>query len=927
MTERPPGWWRPKAREVAHEIAHNAGWQLVLGGLVLAIAFPSRLSGSIGLAIVAGGLGVATMYAWPHLPAWLRTPPDRLAGLLVVVVVFSVGVSMFWDTLTTSPDWQMGDWGPQRAVLARMMPSLPGLDVPVWNHVVSTGDAPLELYPRLAYLVTGHFALATGLSNDLPLAMMIVAVLVHLTIAATTTMIAMRIAPKPIAFIVGIFAVIDSGAVAHGGTVGLFRWGLLHSAMSLVFGTVAALGVLGALRKPRLRASLAIWVATALACATHPAGLIGAAACIVALAAVALLASDIPPRRALFAIGHIVLGIALGAIVWMPLAARIVEYGQHFPNALRTPAQLIENLLLYPSPVTSYAMLSYAGYFGILAGLWSRRAALVFVSTVALVLLVGLCDAPYLALDLAPGQGVARLGTERLAQLARPFVAALGAYGVAIFIGHAIRAWAGAGKTQRVIAAAIIGVMTCSVLRVVPAVWRSASGRAYMETQVLAPDPSGRAQLTTWAADRAAELRPNAWARALFEEDTHEHFHLTAETGLPTFHIGPQPDLLLRERIEDLTPASFQRFNVRWVVGVDRSPAMGDADTEITIGTFHIRTVKAWDGKFARVERGQGEVTVTRLDDTAVEIDVVAAQPVLVVLGTGYYPRWRAHHESGADEPVYAYRSTATSTLSVVSAWVAPGKTVFTVDGPLPSDGKGRLLAAFALLVCVAGIVTWRVRRWRIWILRRFAYARTRIPKLVQLAGIAGVPAILAILFTRGCIDRGRPINALELGTGIRGNASVEARTTDGEWETCGYHRLQGTYICDGMLVAYDGMTTLLNDATPSWAFNTPGIVASADRPGVEMRVRFHEHLGGTYWAATNGDTVTLDVSGEATRVIDRVIINYADDGERFLELRARVPETIWSFTFVREPTLVPDRDFLAKPPLQPPAAISDIKR
>jgi len=64
-----------------------------------------------------------------------------------MLVVVTAGCSVFWDSLTQSPDWLMGDWGPQRAVLAGVMPSFPGLDVPVWNHAVGTGDAPLELYP------------------------------------------------------------------------------------------------------------------------------------------------------------------------------------------------------------------------------------------------------------------------------------------------------------------------------------------------------------------------------------------------------------------------------------------------------------------------------------------------------------------------------------------------------------------------------------------------------------------------------------------------------------------------------------------------------------------------------------------------------------------------------------------------------------
>ena len=421
-----------RLRTVGQRLARSPGWQLVAGGALLALLFPSHLSGALGMAIVAGGLGVAVAQSWDQFPKWLREPPPRAAGAFVVSLVVLMGLSAFWDTLTVSPDWQLGDWGPQHAVLERAMAALPGTDVPVWNHIVGTGDAPFELYPKLAYLVTGHVALVLGLGDDIPLAMMVVAVLVHLAIAVGTTMLAMRVAPKPIALVVGVLTVVDSGAVAHGGTVGLFRWALLHSAMSLAFALLAALGVLAALRKPRTSAAIAIWVGTALACATHPAGLIGAAASIVALAVTALLASDVPARRPLIAAGHVALGVALGAIVWMPLAERILLYGQHFPNAVWNPARLLEHMLQTAWPVTAFAMLGYAGYFGIIAGLWSRKARVVYLSAASLVLLVGLCDAPYLALDIAPGQGISRLGTERLGQLARPLLHACGAYAIAI---------------------------------------------------------------------------------------------------------------------------------------------------------------------------------------------------------------------------------------------------------------------------------------------------------------------------------------------------------------------------------------------------------------------------------------------------------------------------------------------------------------
>jgi hypothetical protein len=921
-------------RAAGGRIARSPGWQLVLGGAALALAFPSRMPGAVGLAVVGGALGVGVAAAWPRLPAWLRAPDARTATALVVAIVAALGLSTFWETLTVSPDWQMGDWGPQHAVLARVMRALPGTDIPMWNHAVGTGDAPLELYPKLTYLIVGHAALALGLGDDLPLAMMVVAVLVHVGLAVATALIAARVAPRPVALVVGALTVVDSGAVAHGGSVGLFRWALLHSALSLAFWTIAALGILGALARPRLRSSIAIWIGTALACATHPAGLLGAAAALVALGAVALLATDAPPRRALAAMGHVALGIALGAAVWMPLAERILAYGQHFPNAVRTPARLLEDLLAAPSPVTAFAMLGYAGYFGILAGLWSRRASAVYVAATALVLLVGLCDLPYLALDLAPGMAVARLGTERLAQLARPFVAAAGAYGIWVFAGQVIAGWRGASRQRRLIAAAVIGVLAGALGRTVPVLWESASARAFGESRVLAGDPAGRAELSRWAAARAAELGPDAWARAMFETDTHEHFHLTAATGLPTFHLGPQPDLLLRERIDDASPESLRRFDVRWVIAEGRSPAHGDPATERAVGSFRIREVAGWDGKLARIERGAGTVRVVRLDDEAVEIDVAAEGPVLVALGTGYYPRWRARHGSGAEEPVFALPSRRGSALHVVSAWVAPGRTTFTVDGRLPSDGKGLPLTVLAALAAAVGLAVWSRARWRVRALRGLVRLRVGVPWLVRGAARIGVPLALLALAVRGCRDELRPARALELGAGVRATAVVEARGADGAWQGCAYSRVTSAYVCEGLLMAYDGIAGLLNDALPSWGFNTPAIVATAYAPGVEVRIRLRARIAGRYWTAVSEGRYELAIEGEPEREIDRAVLDYGDEDEdgdrgreRGVELRAVVPMSWWALTFVREDTLIPPREHLRAPPEEPPPALRAIGR
>jgi hypothetical protein len=912
---------------VGRLLAESPGAQLVVAGLILAVGFPASVSGALGLAVLGGALGVGAAVAWPYAPAWLRRPPQQVTSALVIAVVVVVGMTVFREVWTESPDWPMGDWGPQHAVLARLLPALPGLDVPVWNHTVSTGDAPLELYPSLAYLVTGHVAIALGLERDLPLALMIVAVVVHVGIAAATAVISMAVAPRWLALLIGLGTLVDSGAVAHGGTVGLFRWALLHSALALACGAIAAVGVLAALRRPRLAASATIWIATAAATSAHPAGLVAAAASLVALGLVAVLASDVPPRRALAALGHVALGVAIGAVVWMPLAARILAYGEHFPNPMRTPARLLEDLLAQPSPVTAFAAVEYVGYVGILAALWSRRAAVVFIAATGFVLLLGLCDAPYLALDLAPGLGAARLGTERLAQLARPFVWAASGYGVALVMAQVGTAWRGAGPRQRWIAAALLGVIGGATLRGLPATWSSAANRAANEARVYAPDPEGRAALSAWAVERVRELAPGAWARALFEQDTHEHFHLTAETGLPSFHMSPQPDLLLRERIEDTSDASLRRFNVRWVVALDRSPTLGEPASELVLGSYHLRELASWDGKFARIERGAGEVAVTRLDDRAVEVEVTGTtEPVLVALGTGFYPRWQAHHASGAAQQVYAYPSIPDARLHVVAAWLAPGRTTFSVDGALPSDHDGRAVSILAVLAALVGTAIWSRRRWRGRALRALARIRRRGRGAGKLAVRIGVPLGFVALVVRGCGDATGVTRALELGHGLRATAQVEARLLDGDWRACGYASTTGVYTCDGLLVASDATANLLNDAPPSWGFTTPAITASAEVAGVEIRIRLRARLAGRYYAAASAGPMTLTIDREPARSLTRDKLDFVDRGARGVELRAAVPTTSWAFTLVRDDTIVPDRPFLAPPPLAPPAAVRAIR-
>jgi hypothetical protein len=911
---------------LARWVGSRPAAQLVLGAIVLALAVPATPVAAIARLICAGAIGVGVALAWPRIPA-RAFPSARLAKAIALFVVAAIGIAVFWDVLVDAPDWQTGDWGPQHAVLARIMPSLPGVNVPVWNHALSTGDAPLELYPALTYLVTGHVAWLFSL--DVPQAYMVVAVVVHVGLAVMTTAVAMRIANRPIAVVVGILFMIDSGAISHGGTVGLFHWGLLHSAFAHAFSMIAALGILAALKRPRIGASVAIWLGTAVSTAAHPAALITAAAYALALAIVAVLAADVPPRRALAALGHVVLGVALGASVWLPASERLLAYGQHFPNELFPGVKMWQTLVGVAMPITAYAIVVFAGYLGILSGMWSRRAEVIFVALVGLVMMVGLADAPYLAFGLAPSKAVARLGAIRMMLLVRPFIFAIAAFAVRELFVRARAAWSGAPQRSRLVAAALLAVMAAAVGRVAPDYWRAETQRAVSEAEQFAPDPAGRQLLEKWALQQAQQLGPNAWARALFEQDTHEHLHLTALTGLPTFHMSPQPDLLLRERIENLEPASVRRFDVKWVIAVGHSPSFGDPASELVLGTYHIRTLPDWDGKFARVERGNGTVDVVRLDDRAVEIDVHAAGPVLVALGTGFYPRWRATHASGANEPVYALPAIDGAALHVVSAWVAPGRTVFTCDGPLPSDGDGRVLSLLAALAAAAAIVAWRRPRWRIGLLRRVAraraWARGRLARGIEY----GVPALLAALAVRGCYEQSRRAPAILVGGGLRASAHVQARANGGDWEDCAYSPISASYRCEDVVSVSDTTVNQINDAPPSWAFITPAIAITSEAPGVELRITRDLKLAGEYWASSSYGGVDLQVGNDAARMIGtNTIVELDDRGEQTVTLALRVPDLATMFvTIVAKDALEPDRAFLAPPPPVPPAEITSIAR
>jgi len=185
---------------------------------------------------------------------------------------------------------------------------------------------------------------------------------------------------------------------------------------------------------------------------------------------------------------------------------------------------------------------------------------------------------------------------------------------------------------------------------------------------------------------------------------------------------------------------------------------------------------------------------------------------------------------------------------------------------------------------------------------------------------------VLVVLLVRGCRDDAGEARALMLGGGLRAAAAVDARITDGAWQSCSYVAVTGTFECAGLATAYDATARLLNDARPSWGFLTPAIVAFAATSDVEIRIRLHARLSGMYDTAVSEGSVELACEGDPTRTIERRRILYGDRGDRAIEIRSKLPMRSWSFAFVRDDTLAPPRPFLDGPPDTPPASVRAIR-
>ena len=445
----------------------------------------------------------------------------------------------------------------------------------------------------------------------------------------------------------------------------------------------------------------------ALGAACHPSTVLFVGTWIVALLAAMPFAPQIRTRRVMLLALHVAIGTAASAWVWWPFMQRVFEYGLPFAFRLPSLGGIVEEVLFaLRAPATSFALVLGLGIVGVLFGLAARRPAPLVTAATIVALLLADSDAPYLLSGVAETRAFTRLQPFRFLALARPLLFAQAAYALDLALAGfraRVRPFPTTSRPWRV---AVGGVLLLVVLRgAVPyAMNRVAEVRGRTQSEV--PDPAGFRALVDWAGTQVGDRLPGRFARLMYQGDSDSNWihHVAAETGLPVFFLDESsPVGVGRERIEDSSADSLRRFDVRWIASKGEPPTLGDPATERRFGRYYVREWPEWDGKFARVERGAGEVIVTDLRNQKIEVELRNTdRPALVALGTGYYPRWRAHLDGGREVPIYAEPSVAEGWSRVPAAWIPPGRATFTPDGPIPSDGGGRVAAVAAVLLALS---------------------------------------------------------------------------------------------------------------------------------------------------------------------------------------------------------------------------------
>lgn len=821
------------------------------------------------------------MFAGPTIHERVTRPPTWI----LVLALCALGLWIFWAA-PAGVRWRTGDWGPHHFLTRELEQSLrDGLGIPHWVLSASTGHSPFEMYPVLTYLVGAGLSALAGARGDVPTVLFSLAVGCHVWLCVNVMRLALRFSHWTVAFAVGALSLVDLGGF-ESGVESVLGVGLMHAALAQCLTLTAFIAGVDFLTRPRLRLVAIIWFSMALGAACHPSTVLFVGTWMVALLAAMPFAPRIRTRRVMLLVLHVAIGTAASAWMWWPFMQRVFEYGLPFAFRLPSLGGIVEEVLFaLRAPATSFALILGLGIVGVLFGLAARCPAPLLTAATIVALLLACSDAAYLLFGVAETRAFTRLQPFRFLALARPLLFAQAAYALDLAMAGfraralpyppASRAWKGA----------VGGVMLLVLLRgAVPyAMNRVGEVRGRIQSEV--PDAAGFRALVDWAGIQAKDRLPGRFARLMYQGDSDSNwiYHLAAETGLPVFFLDDSsPVAVGRERIEDSSPESLGRFDVRWIASKGEPPTLGDPATERRFGRYYVREWPGWDGKFARVERGGGDVVVTDLRNQRIEVELGNTdKPALVALGTGYYPRWRAHLDGGREVPVYAEPSVAGGRSRVPAAWIPPGRATFTPDGPIPSDGGGRVAAVAAALLALSIAVASRARVARQRSLRAAVAARRAIRsrrRSIMAAAAILIASALALAAARAALA---PVNAVSLGNGWRGAAVVESRTAaEGPWSECPYSWVAGVFNCSERGRVGASTATIPSELGSGNAYLAPAVMAWPGLPDATFRIRLARRLQGNYVAGTVGKGVAaeLRVAGRDSVALTRNRVHLAFD-------------------------------------------------
>lgn len=752
----------------------------------------------------------------------------------------------------------------------------------LWLNRFTPGDPTLDLYPTLAHRVVAWVAIASGHEHELARVLVAFVSAAYVAVPVGIARIALRIgAPAPAALAVGAFALLDLGSDFSWGTRGVFHYGYFPSTVGVALSVHALAGVLEILERPRRTSAIVAAGTFALAAAMHPLSLVLSLAIAASISIELVLAPRTTRSRWLAPWLATVVGTLGSAWHWLPFAERVVNYGVHYGTPQIPWDLALARMLFGRLPDGGWSAVTSLGWLAAFVALALRRPLRGerVVAWLACLLVASYVDVAFLELPLAPTASSVRWQAFRIGSAVKPFLYALGA----LALGAAARAPSeaiarlvkklGGSKTTSDRAERFVRVTAVAATALACALAGPRWGRALVELEahrladMTAHEVASAADLAALRTDIESRRGNDPHGRLLLSCGLvcpPEVYALARDPGIPTALTQAAPaGILLRDQFRTTSPENLARFGMRWAVAAEESRALGDPRTERRFGRLIVRDLSPDPASIARVIRGEGRVLATRLAGEGYELRLDGtSSPALVELGTPYYPRLVATHESGATSPVHALPVREAepdepnpSIEHAVALWLRPGRTTVRAIGRLPSDDDGRWLACLALAAGAAVLaepVRHRLRAAAMYVLAARWLTATFFASIL-------VSAATWIVMVRS-----RPIDSVRFGI-LWPRPRVFVSTRDGSHE-CEAVRFGRSYACpDGarlaMVVGYDIRAWHVGWPVPAPAIEirdaTPRHRYVIELPGQVLEGSYLAHCAGC--EATLRDPATMD--------------------------------------------------------------------